>query len=143
MHEQWMRLCALLEDDPEVAPAVRRALEGSAGADPWEALIDALDEADALAYVQREDTGCELSEALARLPGAKRCGADLEVVADAWGDLTAAIGVADGLFAPHGLRLLHLPEDSEAVPLVLVPVERTEEIVALATRLGHGARPFG
>lgn len=138
----WTRLCALLVDDPLVLRAVRRALADGAP-DPWDALVDALDEADALAYLRPEDAGCELSEALARLPRVKHCGADLEVVADAHGDLEVAIAVADRLFAPHGLRLLHLPEDPGAVPLVLVPRGRTAEILALCAVLGREARPFG
>ncbi|WP_243231913.1 hypothetical protein [Microbacterium sp. CIAB417] len=133
----WARLCALIDDDAELAEAVR-----TTGDDPWEALIDGLDDAGALAYLDEEDAGPELAEALAGLPRVFRAGADLDTVEDIDGDLVAAIVRADAVLAPHGLRLVHLEEEPDAHPLVAVPIGHVDEIIALAARLGHRATSF-
>lgn len=140
MGDDWGRLCALLDDDPELVAAVRDAL--AAGDDPWGALIDGLDDAGALAYLEPSDTGMELADALAGVPRVFRTGLDLEVVGDI-DELDAAIARAETLLAPHALRIVYLAEDSDAVPLVVVPAAHAAEIVTLATGLGHEARLFG
>ena len=76
----WQRLCALLDDDEAVWEAVDAALE--AGDDPWEALLDGLDEAGALAFLRSDDTGMELSDALAQLPRVFALQPDLDEVTD-------------------------------------------------------------
>lgn len=138
MNEYWVRLCDLIDDDPELGPAVSQAASG----DSWMALIDGLDDAGALAYLERGDSGIELADALAQVPRVFRSGVDLDVVGDVDGDLDAAITVADGILSPHRLRILHLEEDDDAYPLVVVPDANVTEIVALATRLGHTVRVF-
>lgn len=132
--EDWTRLCNLLDDDPEFAPAVLDAIE--AGDDPWDALIDALDDAGALAYLDLGDTGAELADALPALPRVFRTGVDLDEVGDV-DDLTAAVTRANELLAPHGLHLVHLadPEDEDAYPLVAVPAANVDDIAALIDRL--------
>src|SRR5690554_5237108 len=132
--DEWTRLCELLDDDPEIAPAVRKALDE--GDDPWDALIDALDDAGALAYLDREDTGDELAEALPALPRIQPTGAALDEVANVE-DLAAAIARADEILAPHGLRLMHIedPEDEDAYPLVAVATATADETVALMAKL--------
>ncbi|WP_277049372.1 DUF6630 family protein [Ruania albidiflava] len=157
----WVRLCALLADDPDVVVAVRLACTDPEGylrkqaaelavpglhrpqdAEPWQALLDGLDGAGALAYLDAEDSGMELAEALAPLPRVVDAGADLEAVADLDGDLRTAIMGAEAILTGHGLRLVHLTEEPDACPLVVVPAAHVPEIVDLAARLGHAAHPF-
>jgi len=136
----WTRLCDLLDDDPELAPAVRRAV--SDNADAWTALLDGLDEAGVLAYLDRKDTGIELADALAQVPRVFAVGIDLDEVADVEGDLSAAIVRADSILATHDLRIVYLEEDSDAYPLVVVPVANVAEIIEIAARLGFTAQVF-
>ncbi|GAA3922917.1 DUF6630 family protein [Microbacterium invictum] len=143
MSDDWTRLCALLDDDPDLLTSVGAAAGDPDEADPWGAVIDGLDDAGALAYLERGDAGVELADALAGVPRVFRAGVDLEPVADVEGELPAAIARADAILAPQGLRLVYLAEDSDAFPLVVVPVAHADEIVALATKLGHEARVFG
>lgn len=131
----WARLCELLDDDPELGPAVAAADP----ADRWEALIDGLDDAGALAYLEVGDSGMELADALAELPRVFRTDVELDEVGDV-DDLVAAIARADALLSPHGLRLLRLEEDPTAVPIVAVPAEHVDEIISLAAARGRGAR---
>ncbi|MGY5766627.1 DUF6630 family protein [Brachybacterium sp. DNPG3] len=163
--QDWLRLAALIDDDPELLGTMRLALDDPAAyrdlhaddlhVDPsaedddraaplamWTVLLDGLDESSALAYLDIEDTGCELVDALAGVRPALRCGACFEDVADV-DDLFAAIHRAEQLLAGHGLRLLQLPDDDdEAIPLVAVPQESVADIVALAEHLGHEAIVF-
>ena len=157
----WTRLARLLDDDPELIASVGlaasdpaayfsaherdlvdRGIEEPADVDPWLVIIDGLDEAGALAYMDWKDTGVELAEALAGLARVARTGVDLDPVADVDGDLSAAVAAADALLAPHSLRVVYLEEDSDAYPLVVVPASDAETIVAAATRLGREARTF-
>lgn len=132
--DDWTRLCNLLDDDPEFAPAVLDAVE--AGDDPWDALIDALDNAGALAYLDRGDTGEELADALPALPRVFRTLVEFDEVGDI-GSLDGAISRAGELLAPHGLDLIHIedPEDEDAYPLVAVPTATVGEIQTLITKL--------
>lgn len=138
--DDWLRLCDLLDEDPELAASVRAA--AADGVDLWEAVIGGLDDAGALAYLDAEDSGIELADALAGVPRVFRSGADVDSVGDVDGDLSAAIVAADRILAPLGLRIVFLEEDSDAFPLVVVPAENAPQIVTLADRLGHGARLF-
>lgn len=161
MSDDWARLCELLDDDPEVRRAVVQAADepqaflaeheqvlgelGVADAsqiDPWLALIDAIDDAGALAYLEPDDTGEELADALSGLPRVIAAGVDVDAVSDVDGSQREAIAVADGLLAPHGLRVVYLDEGTEDVPLVVVPIANAREIVQLAERLGHTASVF-
>lgn len=159
--DDWTRLCGLLDDDPELSGSVLRALSDPAGhlaefgqvpdrgtesaddVDPWLVMIDGLDDSGALAYLDGEDSGEELADALAGLPRVFRTGVDTEPIADVDGGLEDAIVRAEEYLAPHGLRLVYLAEDSDAYPLVAVPSESVSEIVAIAKRLEHEARAFG
>lgn len=138
----WVRLCELLDDDPLIRPEVERAAQPNDDADPWMALIDGLDDAGALAYLDPDDSGVELVDALSQLPRIVRAGIDLDPVGDVDGDLTAAIVVADGILAGHELTVIHLEEDDDAYPLVVVPRENAADAIALARRLGQAARAF-
>lgn len=140
MSQEWTRLCALLDDDPELAAAVRRAVESADGVDPWLVVLDGLDDAGALAYLDGRDSGVELADALAELPRIFAAGVDLDPVGDVGGELPDAVAVANGILAAHGLTLVYLEEDSDAYPLVAVPAGDAEQIVALASGLGHVAR---
>lgn len=159
--DDWARLCGLLDDDAGLAADVRlaaedpeeylrrheerlddRGIESPGEIDPWLALIDALDDVGALAYLDWKDTGAELAEALAGVPRVFRAGVDLDTVEDVDG-LDDAITHADRLLAGSGLRIVYLEEDADAYPLVVVPMASSEQIVALAGRLGHEARVFG
>jgi hypothetical protein len=131
----WQRLCALIDDDEGVWSAVEAAL--AAGDDPWEALLDGLDEAGALAYLQADDTGMELSDALAQLPRVFALQPDLDAVTDT-DDLVEATAAADALLAADDLRLVRLvEEDDDSWPVAVVPAEAVSGIVALAEELGH------
>ena len=102
----WERLCSLLDDDEQLWPAVEAALEESDG-DAWDALLDGLDDAGALASLEAEDTGMELADALAQLPRVFRLQPDLGEVTDT-DDLDEAIRAADHVLEAHGHRLLIL-----------------------------------
>jgi hypothetical protein len=135
----WQRLCALLDDDETVWEAVRAALEE--GADPWEALLDGMDEAGALAYLQSDDTGMELTDALAQLPRVFELQPDLDAVTDT-DDLDEAVAAADDALASGGLRvaLLVEPDDEDSRPYAVVERASSEELVALAAELGQAVR---
>lgn len=136
----WTRLCELLDDDPELAPAVQRAVND--GEDAWAALIDALDEAGVLAYLDWKDTGIELADALPQVPRVFAVGVELDEVADVDGALPSAIIRADSILALHDLRIVYLEEDSDAYPLVVVPITNVAEILEITARLGFTAQVF-
>lgn len=138
----YARLCALLDEDAELASSVIAA-EADGNADIWASIIDGLDDAGALAYLDAADTGVQLADALAGVPRVFRSGADMDAVADVDGELDGAIIRADSILARHGLRIVYLDEQSGAYPLVVVPLENVDEILTLTHRLGHGARVFG
>jgi len=159
MKEEWERLCALLDDDAELAPAVRlavdrpadyyaahadelraRGIESADDVDPWLVMIDGLDDAGALAYLDWKDSGAQLADALVELPRIFATGVDLDPVGDIETDLPTAVAVANGILDAHGLALVYLDEDSDAYPLVAVAADDAEQIVALASTLGHIAR---
>jgi hypothetical protein len=133
---EWQRLCALLDEDESVWQAVEEALD--AGEDPWEALLDGLDEAGALAYLQTEDTGMELSDALAQLPRVFRLQPDLGEVTDT-DELDAATAAADRILSAADLRVVRLVEEDDAWPVVVVPASAVAEIERLIGGLGHEA----
>ncbi len=132
----WERLCALLEDDPLLWQRVRLAL-AERDDDPWDELLDGLDDAGALAYLRTDDTGMELSDALVQLPRVFRLQLDLDEVNDT-DDLPEAMAIADETLAQAGLRLVLLPSDEDdAHSLVVVPAEATPELVRVAAALEH------
>ena len=131
---EWQRLCALLDDDEAVWAAVRSALEE--GDDPWEALLDGLDEAGALAFLRADDTGMELSDALAQLPRVFALQPDLDDVTDT-DDLGEATNAADRILAKDELRIVRLIEEDDAWPVAVVPADHTGELASLATALGY------
>lgn len=131
----WRRLCALLDDDESVWAAVESAL--GRGEDPWEALLDGLDDAGALAYLRSDDTGMELSDALAQLPRVFALQPDLDEVTDT-DDLGEAVRIADAALASGDLGLLRLIEDDEeSWPLVAVPRVVVNEVHAIVRALGQ------
>ena len=139
----WERLTRLLDDDELLWPRVRAALEtGDPG--PWQALLDGLDDAGALAYLEGEDTGMELADALAQLPRVFRLQLDLGGVSDI-DDLGSSMVAADALLARRGCRLLLLqdPEDEEACALVAVPEANVPEALALSADLNRSVTTFG
>lgn len=133
--DNWLTLCALLDDDAELAESVR-----DASGDSWSLILDGLDEAGALAYLERKDSGPQLADALAGLPRVFATGIDLDEVGDVESDLPTAVAIVNGLLDEHGLALVYLEEDSDAYPLVAVAADDAEQIVALASSLGHVAR---
>jgi hypothetical protein len=136
----WKQLTALIDDDTQLWSDVSEALEE--GDDPWEALIGGLDDAGALAYLDVEDTGMELADALAQLPRVFRLQPNLGEVNDT-DELREAIAVADGVLAEGGLRLLMLEDDDDqAHALVVVPAAAVDEIVDVAASLGHTVTTF-
>jgi hypothetical protein len=135
----WERLTTLLDDDELLWPRVRAAL-GSG--DPWEALIDGLDDSGALAYLDAEDTGMELADALTQLPRVFRLQPELRTVNDV-DELDEAMEEADRILAGHGFRLLQLDEDDEdSHALVVVPAANVHAIVDLGERLGQSVTTF-
>jgi len=135
----WERLAGLLDDDELLWPRVREALEDG---DPWEALIDGLDDSGALAYLDAEDTGMELADALAQLPRVFALQPDLRSVNDV-DELEEAMGEADRILSAHGFRLLRLDEDDEeSHALVVVPAANLAAIVDLAEQMGESVTTF-
>ena len=130
----WRRLCALIDDDETVWEAVQAAL--SDDGDPWDALIGGLDDAGALAYLQADDTGMELSDALAQLPRVFALQPDLDAVTDT-DDLVEATVEADRILTAGGLRVVRLVEEEDAWPVTVVPASGVAEIVRLAGVVGH------
>lgn len=141
MVHDGVRLAALIDDDPEVAGALRRAPQGDA--ELGAALLDALDDAGALAYMEWSDSGVELADALGQLPRIVRAGIDVDEVGDVDGSLEDAISRADALLIPRGMRLLYLDEGTDACPLVVVAQRDVDEIVEIAGRIGLKVRAFG
>lgn len=141
MVHDGVRLAALIDDDPEVAGALRRAPQGDA--ELGAALLDALDDAGALAYMEWSDSGVELADALGQLPRIVRAGIDVDEVGDVDGSLEEAISRADALLIPRGMRLLYLDEGTDACPLVVVAQRDVDEIVEIAGRIGLKVRAFG
>lgn len=160
MTTDWVRLSTLLDDDDLLPKAVALAatdavayfaeheevlkLTGSTSAtdvNPWTALLDGLDDAGALAYLDANDTGMEVSEAMSELPRIKEIGADLTAISDI-DDLDEAIAHVDAILAPHGLRVICLTEDSDAYPLVVIPISHSAEVSQLAQESGHETRTF-
>lgn len=137
MSAEWRRFAALLDDDPEVGAALDET------DDPRESLVDALDDAGALAYMEWSDSGPELADALAQLPRVFRTGTDTDEIGDLSGTLEAAIARADAVLAPHNLRVLYIDEGTDACPLLVVAASAVAEIVPLARKLGVGVRVFG
>lgn len=130
----WDRLCTLLEDDDLLRSSVREALADPED-DPWDALLGGLDDAGALASLEAEDTGMELSDALAQLPAVFRLQPDLGTVTDT-DDLDDAVREADRVLAEHGHRLLALESDDPDVrELVVVPEESVGPILETAEAL--------
>ncbi|WP_210506072.1 hypothetical protein [Naasia sp. SYSU D00057] len=140
--EAWKRLCTLLDDDELLWPGVREALEEDG--DPWEALLSGLDDAGALAYLDAEDTGMELADALAQLPRVFRLQPDLGRVTDT-DDLAEAMAVADEILAAKGFRLVMLDdeEDEDASSLVVVPAGSLDDVVAAAESVDRTITTFG
>lgn len=136
IRDDWRRLCGLIDDDQAVWEAVEAALDG--GGDAWEALLDGLDEAGALAYLQTEDTGMELTDALVQLPRVFATQPDLDTVTDT-DDLAAATRLADRLVAMDDLRVIRLEEEDDAWPLIVVPEDRAADVIRLAAAVGGGA----
>jgi hypothetical protein len=132
----WKRLCALLDDDEAVWEAVEAALEE--GDDPWDALIGGLDDAGALAYLQADDTGMELSDALAQLPRVFALQPDLDEVTDT-DELVEATAAADRILTAADLRVVRLVEEEDAWPIAVVPSAGADDIAGLVTALGHEA----
>jgi hypothetical protein len=132
----WERLCSLLDDDEQLWPAVAAALHEADG-EPWDALLDGLDDAGVLASLEAEDTGMELADALVQLPRVFRLKPDLDEVTDT-DDLRDAVRAADRVLAEAGHRLLRLEEPgSDAHALLVVPAESVPEIERLAFALQH------
>jgi len=159
--DDWARLYSLIDDDAEARDAVVMAasdpaafleahaevlgeigITETAQIDPWLALIDGLDDAGALAYLDPDDDGEQLADALAGVPRVVRGGIDVDAIGDVSSGLDDAIAAADALLGGHALRLVFLDEGTDDVPLVVVPSGDADEIVALAARLGHTARVF-
>jgi hypothetical protein len=138
----WERLTRLLDDDELLWPHVREALESS-DEDPWEALVNGLDDAGALAYLDAGDTGMELADALAQLPRVFRLQPDLGKVNDT-DELGDALVAADGLLARNGCRLVQLVDDDEdAYALAVVPEANVPELVRLSADLRWPVTTFG
>lgn len=138
----WERLTRLLDDDELLWPQVRDALE-SGEQDPWEALVAGLDDAGALAYLDADDTGMELADALAQLPRVFRLQARLGTVSDT-DDLEDAVVAADRLLTGHEFRLVRLrDDDDDAYALAVVPEANVPEILRLSADVGRPVRTFG
>lgn len=135
MDTTWRRLCDLLGGgEQEVWEAVSGAI--AAGDDPWEALLDGLDEVGALAYLQADDTGMELTDALAQLPLVFAAQPDLDTATDT-DDLVEATLAADAALRGDDLRIVRLVEADDAWPVVVVPAGAAADVAALAAEVGH------
>jgi hypothetical protein len=138
----WERFTRLLDDDELLWPRVREALE-SGDSDPWEALLDGLDDAGALAYLEAEDTGMELADALTQLPRVFRLQLDLGAVSDT-DDLDDALVAANGLLARRSCQLVQLHDaDDDAYALAVVLEADVPEILNLSAEVERSVTTFG
>jgi len=138
---EWSRLSELLDDSADVAAAVAQAADDP-GVDPWAVLIDALDGAGALAYLDWKDSGQQVAAALALLPRIADAGLDLGEVAAAEEDAPAAVAAVNRALDAYGITVVHLDEDSDAYPLVAVASGDADRVAALAQSLGRTARVY-
>ena len=138
----WQRLCTLIDDDEQLWPSVSAALELE-DADPWETLLDGLDDAGALAFLDTADTGMELVDALNQLPRVFRLQPDLDEANDT-DDLDGAIRAADATLSSEGCRIVELGQaDQDARALVVVRSADVAELTRLAAELEQPLVPLG
>ena len=100
--------------------------------------VDLADEAGALAFLRSDDTGMELSDALAQLPRVFALQPDLDEVTDT-DDLAEATAAADRILSRAGLRVVRLVEEDDAWPVAVVPASNAGSVAELAAALGHEA----
>lgn len=157
--ESWSDLIPLLTEDDSVLAAVIQAVTAQSayfrdhedtllerGIDePGHvtgtiALVDALDEAGELAYLDWKTHASDVAGLLANLPRVRASEVSLEPVADLEVSLEPAVAAANRLLEPAGIAVVVLDEDSDAYPLVAVPRELLPRIQDFAARAGATVR---
>lgn len=158
--ESWCTWTELVTDNAEARSAVRQSVDdpqgfftahedelaGGRGIEDLEeltdviAVVEALREAGELAYFDWNEPADEVVGKLARLPRVAQSGVDLEPLADAEDALEEVAAQVNELLRPTGVVIVVLDEDSDAFPLVAIPVDRADRVVALGQRLGSDVR---
>lgn len=156
----WDRFAALLTDDPGVAPQVRLAVADPAGylaahedallqrgieeADEVEgvvALVDALQGAGEVAYLDWKEEAGEVRAQVAGLPRVRAAGVALDAAGE--GSVEQVARAISRLLGPAGLVVVQVDEGSDAYPLVAVPADRLPALVAAGAAVDVGVRTFG
>ncbi|MGD7788325.1 DUF6630 family protein [Propionibacteriaceae bacterium Y1700] len=155
----WRDLATLLTDDTSVLAALTQAvadppayfrdhedaLDERGIDDPDDitgtiALIDALMDTGELAYLDWKSASEDVAGLLARLPRVQEAGIDLDRAGESQADVETVVAMVNRLLEPAGLVVIIIDEDSDAYPLVAVPLDRLPRILAAATPAGATIR---
>jgi hypothetical protein len=104
-------------------------------------LVDALEATGDLAYLDWKAGPVDVATALAGLPLVRRARVDLDAIAalEDW-EAEAAIAGANSLLKPHDLVAVILDEDSDALPLAVIPMSDRSDVRTFAKRAGATVR---
>ena len=158
--ESWCTWTELVTDNAGARSAVRQSVDdpqgyftehedelaGGRGIEDAEELegvipvVEALQDAGELAYLDWEEPADEVVGKLAGLPRVAQSGVDLAPLTDSEDSVEQVAAQANELLRPAGVVIVVLDEDSDAFPLVAVPVDRADQVVALGQRLGSDVR---
>lgn len=149
--EAWKALTEQLTDDEQARASVSLALDAPAryfsehrqalrdrgieeadGLRPVIALVDALEGAGELAYLDWKSNPGTVVEELAGLPRLQRADVDLDPLLDLEGDLELALAHVNRLLKPADLAVIVIDEDSDAYPLVVIGRDRLSRVTDLA-----------
>lgn len=158
--ESWCTWTELVTDNAQARAAVRQSIDdpqgyftehedelaGGRGMEDVEELrgvipvVEALQDAGELAYFDWKEPADEVIGKLKPLPRIAGSGVDLTPLADSEDSVEQVAAQANELLRPAGVVIVVLDEDSDAFPLVAVPVDRADQVVALGQRLGSDVR---
>ncbi|XSS43859.1 DUF6630 family protein [Propionibacteriaceae bacterium Y1685] len=98
------------------------------------ALVDALMGTGELAYLDWKAASEDVAGLLADLPRVQETGIDLDPAGESQADLEAVVIMVNRLLEPAGLVVIIIDEDSDAYPLVAVPLDRLPSIMDAAEK---------
>ncbi|OYO01100.1 hypothetical protein B0O41_2975 [Propionibacteriaceae bacterium ES.041] len=155
----WCTFTALITDNAEARAAVQQSADdpqgyfdareedlADRGIEDVEELtgvipvVDALERAGELAYLDWKEPADEVVGKLARLPRVAGSGVDIPVLADSDGEVEQVTAQVNELLRPSGVVVAVLDEDSDAFPLVAVAADRADQVVELGQQLGSDVR---
>lgn len=154
----WESLAVIVSDDDSVRAAARqftadpegyfteheddlfqRGIEEPDDVTGPVVIIDALGTVDEVAYLDWKSPVDEVVGLLARISRVRDSGVDLEVLIDPGyaheAPVETVVGWVNVLLAPAGVTVAILDEDSDAYPLIAVPTEQVDALIATADDL--------